>query len=90
MNLKRVRTLSPVALKGRVPGDLYEALAAYAKYYRAVHSEVIDLWPLLVQILRAFLDADRAFQAWRRRADGAVGGATAGPGDGTGMELRNA
>ena len=89
MKLKRVRTLSPVALKERVPGDLHEALAAYAKYYRAVHSELIDMWPPLVQILRTFLEADRAFPAWRRHAGETAGGAAAGPGNGTGMESRN-
>ena len=30
MNLKRLRTHPPVALKGRSPGDLHETLAAYA------------------------------------------------------------
>jgi len=55
MKLKRVRTLAPVALKGRVPGELHEVLAAYAGYYREVHGEAIDLWPLLVQMLRAFV-----------------------------------
>ena len=89
MKLKPVRTLTPVPLKGRVPGDLHEALAAYAEYYRAVHGEAIELWPLLVQMLCAFLDADHAFQAWRRKARGATGGAAAGPGDWTGMESRN-
>ena len=34
MKLKRVRTLAPMTLKGRVPGELYEVLAAYAGYYR--------------------------------------------------------
>ena len=48
MKLKRVRTLAPVTLKGRVPGELYEVLAAYAGYYREVHGEAIDLWPLQI------------------------------------------
>ncbi len=39
MKLKRVRTLAPVTLKGRVPGELYEVLAAYAGYYREVHGD---------------------------------------------------
>ena len=50
------------------PGDLYEALVAYAAYYRAVHGEAIELWALPIQMLSTFLDADREFHAWRRRA----------------------
>ena len=89
MKLKRVRTLAPMTLKGRVPGELYEVLAAYAGYYREVHGEAIDLWPLLVQMLRAFVDADREFHAWRRQASEVRGEAPAWSGDGTGMESRN-
>jgi len=81
MKLKPVRTLPPVMLKGRVPGDLYEALAAYAAYYRGVHGEAIELWALLLQILSTFLDTDREFHAWRRHTGEAAAGA--------GMESRN-
>ena len=73
MKLKPVRTLSPVMLKGRVPGDLYEALVAYAAYYRGVHGEAIELWALLLQILSTFLDADREFHTWRGRPGEAMG-----------------
>ena len=52
-----------MTLKGRVPGELYEVLAAYAGYYREVHGEAIEVWPLLVQMLRGFMDADPAFHA---------------------------
>ena len=45
------------------PGDLYEALVAYAAYYRAVHGEAIELWALPIQMLSTFLDADREFHA---------------------------
>ena len=75
MKLKRVRTLPYVKLVGRVPGDLHEALVGYAEYYRAMHGEPIDVWPLVVQMLRTFVDDDREFQAWRRRASGAAAGA---------------
>ena len=80
---------SPVTLKGRVPRELYEVLAAYAGYYREVHGDAIDLWPLLVQMRRAFVDADREFHAWRRQAAGSAGRAPASSGDGTEMESRN-
>ena len=86
MNLKRLRTHPPVALKGRVPGDLHEALAAYVDYYRSVHDEAIDLWSLVVHVLRTFLEAHRAFHAWRRRK----GEAAAEPGSRSGTGPRNA
>ena len=72
MKLKRVRTLPYVKLIGRVPGDLHEALVGYAEYYRAMHGEPIEVWPLVVQMLKTFVDDDREFQAWRRRASGAA------------------
>ena len=72
MKLKRVRTLPYVKLIGRVPGDLHEALVGYAEYYRTVHGEPIEVWPLVVQMLRTFMDDDREFQAWRRRASEAA------------------
>ena len=74
MKLKRVRTLPHVKLVGRVPGDLHEALVGYAEYYRSVHGETIEVWPLVVQMLRTFMDDDREFQARRRNASGATVG----------------
>jgi hypothetical protein len=53
MNLERLRTHPPVALKGRVPGDLHEALAAYADYYRSVHDRpVVARGPRLAHLPR--------------------------------------
>ena len=75
MKLKRVRTLPHVKLVGRIAGDLHEALVGYAEYYRAVHGETIEVWPLMVQMVSTFVDDDREFQAWRRRASGATVGA---------------
>ena len=68
---------------------LLETLAAYTDYYRAVHGEAIGLWPLVTHVLQTFVDEDRAFQAWRRRSNGAPTGAPAGAGNGTGAESRN-
>ncbi len=90
MKLKRVRTLPTVKLIGRVPGDLHEALAAYAEYYRSVHGEAIEVWSLVVHMLQTFVDEDRAFQAWRRHTNGAAAGAAAEPGNGTHPEARDA
>ncbi len=57
--------------------------------YREVHGEAIDLWPLLVQLLRAFVGADREFHAWRRQAGGSASRTPPWSEDGTGMESRN-
>ncbi len=70
MKLKRVRTLASVRLAGRVPGELHETLTAYARYYREEHGEAIDVWALVVQMLRVFVDDDRLFQTWRRHSSG--------------------
>ena len=74
MKLKRVRTLPHVKLIGRVPGDLHDALVGYAEYYRSVHGETIEVWPLVVHVLQTFVDDDREFQAWRRHASDAATG----------------
>jgi hypothetical protein len=59
MKLRPVQTYSPALLKGRVSGELQIALTAYAAYYRETTGQTIELWPLVVQILEQFLDADR-------------------------------
>ena len=67
MRLKPIHSLPSMKLAGRVPGDLHADLTAYAVYYREVLRESIAIWPLVVQMLRTFVDSDRAFQAWRRQ-----------------------
>ena len=67
MKLTPIQSLPPVKFAGRVPGDLNADLTAYAAYCREVVGQPIDLWPLVVQILRTFVDDDRAFHAWRRQ-----------------------
>jgi len=67
MKLKAVPSLPSMKLAGRVPGDLHADLITYAEYYREVLGEPIDLWPLVVQMLRTFVHSDRAFRAWRRQ-----------------------
>ena len=77
MKLKPVQTYAAALLKGRVPGELHTALTAYTAYYRETTGQTIELWPLIVQILQQFLDADKDFQAWRRRTqNGPAGGPT--------------
>ncbi len=89
MKLKRVRTVAPVKLVGRVPGELHETLTAYARYYREEHGEAIDVWSLVVQMLRVFLDDDRLFQTWRRRSNGASTADRSKPAGVTREESRN-
>jgi hypothetical protein len=89
MKLKRLRVLPTVKLAGRVSGELNETLAAYRGYYRHVHGDAIDAWTLVVQIVEAFVEADRDFQAWRRRSTEAPVGSTAGARSGAGKESRN-
>ena len=67
MKLKPVKTYPAVLLRGRVAGELHTALTGYAAYCRETTGQTIELWPLVVQILQQFLDADRDFQTWRRR-----------------------
>lgn len=86
MKLRRVQTDPPALLKGRVPGELNIALSAYAAHYRETAGQMIELWPLVVQILEQFLDADRDFPnvaaadpEWARRRTGE--GLAEGPGE---------
>ena len=65
MKLNPTYSLPSIKLAGRVPGDLRADLITYAEYYREVLGEPIDLWPLVIQMLRSFIHSDRAFLAWR-------------------------
>jgi len=89
MKLKRIRTLPSAKLAGRVPGELHEALTTYAGYYRDVHGETIEVWPLVVHVLSTFVNEDRAFQAWRRRSSAAPNWAAPGSANGAGAESRH-
>jgi len=57
------------------PASFTIALTHYTACYRETTGQAIDRWPLVVQILQQFLDADRDFEAWRRRTqNGPAGG----------------
>jgi hypothetical protein len=73
MKLKPVPTYTDVSLKGRVPGELHAARIAYAAYYRQTIGQPIEVWPLVVQLLQRFVESDREFQTWRRRAQNGSG-----------------
>ena len=74
MKLKPVQTYPAAELKGRVPGELHQALEAYAAYYCETTRQAIEVWPLVVLMLQQFADTDREFQAWRRTQNGPGGG----------------
>jgi hypothetical protein len=67
MKLKPTHSLPSARLAGRVPGDLHADLTAYPAYYSETVREPIAFWTLVVEMLRAFVDSDREFQAWRRQ-----------------------
>jgi hypothetical protein len=89
MKLKPVQSYPPVVLKGRVSGELHIALSAYTTYYRQATGDVIEVWPLVVQMVQQFLSTDHDFQAWRRRTqNGPSPGPAAGPASEQGEEKR--
>jgi len=71
MKLARIaKPLRSVQVRTTLAGDLNAALESYARYYQRVHGEAVDAKALIPEILRAFLDADREFQAWSRSNGG--------------------
>ena len=73
MKLKPVQSYTDVSLKGRIPGELHAALISYTSYYHETIGQPIEVWPLIVQMLQRFLETDREFQTWRRRAQNGPG-----------------
>jgi hypothetical protein len=73
MRLKPVQTYPDTSLRGRVPGELHAALTAYTRYYQETTGQAIDVWSVIVQMLQRFVETDREFQAWQRRARNASG-----------------
>ncbi len=55
MKLKPVQTYPAAELKGRVPGELHQALEAYAAYYCETTRQAIEVWPLVVLMLQQFM-----------------------------------
>jgi hypothetical protein len=89
MKLKRLRVLPSVKLTGRVSGELHETLKAYRDYYRHLHGEAIDPWPLVIQMLETFVEADREFHLWRRHSSETPSRSAAGARTGASKESRN-
>ena len=67
MKLSRI-TKPPRSVQVRVTlvGELNAALEKYAHYYERIHGDPVEPRTLIPEMLRAFIDADREFQAWSR------------------------
>jgi len=76
MKLTRItKPLRSVQVRVTVTGELNAALENYARYYEHVHGDPVEPRALIPQMLRAFLEGDREFQAWTRsRSNGASTG----------------
>jgi len=67
MKLTRItKPLRSVQVRVTVIGELNAALENYARYYEHVHGDPVEPRALIPEMLRAFMDADREFQAWSR------------------------
>lgn len=58
---------TPREFKLRVEADAYSELEAYAELYEAEYGDAIDVPKLAAEILRQFLETDRAFRSWKKR-----------------------
>lgn len=58
---------TPRELKLRLEADTFGELEAYAELYEAEYGDAIDVPKLAAEILRQFLETDRAFRSWKKR-----------------------
>ena len=58
---------TPRELRLRLDADTYGELEAYAELYEAEYEDAIDVPKLAAEILRQFLQNDRAFRSWKKR-----------------------
>ena len=58
---------TPRELRLRLEADIYGELEAYAQLYEVEYDNAIDVPKLAAEILRQFLQTDRAFRSWKRR-----------------------
>ena len=67
MKLARIaKPLRSVQVRVTLAGELNAALESYARYYEHVHGDSVEPRALIPEILAAFIEADREFQAWSR------------------------
>ncbi len=71
MKLARIaKPLRSLQVRVTLAGDLNAAIESYARYYEHVHGDAVESKALIPEILAAFLQADREFQAWSRSSVG--------------------
>jgi hypothetical protein len=58
---------APREIKLRLEGNTYAELEAYAGLYEAEYAETIDVPKLATEIVRQFIENDRAFRSWKKR-----------------------
>lgn len=61
------RPAAPREVKLRLEADAFGELEAYSQLYEEEYGDAIDVPKLAAEILRQFLQNDRAFRAWKRR-----------------------
>lgn len=67
MKISRItKPLRSVQIRVTLAGELDAALENYARYYEHVHGDPVEPRALIAEMLRAFIEADREFQAWSR------------------------
>jgi hypothetical protein len=67
MRLTRItKPLRSAQVRVTHAGELTAALQNYARYYKHVHGDAVEARALIPEMLRAFIDGDREFQAWSR------------------------
>jgi len=63
----RVEAEPPKELRFRLEAETYQALELYGLLYAEEYGQPIDTPALAAEILRQFLESDRAFRGWKRR-----------------------
>ena len=90
MRLKqREEARPPHELRVRLDADAYDDLQLYGELYREQYGETIATKTLASEIVRQFLESDKAFRRWKRAHNGASGAATGNGADAQhGIEAR--
>ncbi len=67
MKLSRItKPLRSVQVRVTLAGEVNAALENYARFYEHIHGDPVEPRALIPEMLRAFIDTDREFQAWSR------------------------
>jgi hypothetical protein len=67
MKLSRItKPLRSAQVRVTLAGEVNAALENYARFYEHIHGDPVEPRALIPEMLRAFIDADREFQACSR------------------------